>query len=121
MKYLVVDDSKMARRMTIKSLNSLICEKSEIFQAQDGQEALDLYKEHKPDFCLMDLTMPVMDGFDATKAIVDFDKDAKIIIVSADIQEASMEKSKKNGAIGFIKKPINQDNLKAMLEKIGLI
>lgn len=121
MKYLVVDDSKMARRMTIKSLKSLINEEDEVIQAENGQEALELYKEHQPSLCLMDLTMPVMDGFEATQSIVKHDSNAKIIIVSADIQESSMEKSKQNGAKGFIKKPINQDNLESMLKKLGLI
>ncbi|WP_417332384.1 response regulator [Halarcobacter sp.] len=121
MKYLVVDDSKMARRMTIKSLKSLINEDDEVIQAENGQEAVELYKEHQPSLCLMDLTMPIMDGFEATQAIIKHDTNAKIIIVSADIQESSMEKSKQNGAKGFIKKPINQDNLESMLKKLGLI
>jgi len=121
MKYLIVDDSKMARKMTIKSLKGLINDDDEILQAENGEEAVSLYFEHNPSLCLMDLTMPIMDGFDATKNIVSKDKSAKIIIVSADIQEASMEKSKKNGAIGFIKKPINKDNLEKMLNKLGLI
>ena len=121
MKYLVVDDSKMARRMTIKSLKSLISEDDEVIQAENGQEAVELYKEHQPSLCLMDLTTPIMDGFEATQAIIKHDTNAKIIIVSADIQESSMEKSKQNGAKGFIKKPINQDNLESMLKKLGLI
>ncbi|RXK06605.1 response regulator [Halarcobacter bivalviorum] len=121
MKYLVVDDSKMARKMTIKSLQSLINEDDEIIQAENGQEAVELYKEHQPNLCLMDLTMPIMDGFEATLNIRLFDNDAKIIIISADIQETSMEKSKQNGAIGFIKKPVNNANLEAMLKKLGLI
>lgn len=121
MKYLVVDDSKMARRMTIKSLKSLISEDDEVIQAENGQEAVELYKEHQPSLCLMDLTMPIMDGFEATQSIIKHDANAKIIIVSADIQESSMEKSKQNGAKGFIKKPINQDNLESMLKKLGLI
>jgi len=121
MKYLVVDDSKMARRMTIKSLKSLISEDDEVIQAENGQEAVEFYKEHQPSLCLMDLTMPIMDGFEATQAIIKHDTNAKIIIVSADIQESSMEKSKQNGAKGFIKKPINQDNLESMLKKLGLI
>jgi len=53
-----------------------------------------------------------MDGFEAIKEICTFDPNAKIIVISADIQELSMKKAKDNGAIGFIKKPISQDNLK---------
>lgn len=121
MKYLVVDDSRIARKMIIKSLNNLINEEDEVIQAGNGQEAVDLYKEHQPKVCFMDLTMPIMDGFDAIKHICEEFSDAKIIVVSADIQEYAMQRAKENGAIGFIKKPINLDNLESMLKKLGLI
>lgn len=121
MKYLVTDDSKIARKMMIKSLKSLITSDEEVLEATNGQEAVDIYKEHKPKICFMDLTMPIMDGFEAVKQICAYDSDAKIIIVSADIQEASMKRGKENGAIGFIKKPISQENLASMLDKLGLI
>ena len=65
--------------------------------------------------------MPVLDGFQATLLIKQYDNNAKIIIVSADIQEGSMTKAKENGAMGFIKKPINFDNLKSMLDTLDLI
>ena len=121
MKYLVTDDSRMARKMMIKSIIEIIGDTDEIIEATNGEEALTMYKEHTPDICFMDLTMPVMDGFTATSKICEFDKDAKIIIVSADIQDGSMKKASANGAMGFIKKPINPDNLKSMLEKLNLI
>ncbi len=119
--YLVVDDSKMARKMAVKNLKLVVGENVEISEAQDGLEAVNLYKENKPTICFMDLTMPVMDGFEAIKEICSFDANAKIIVISADIQELSMQKAKDNGAIGFIKKPINQNNLKSMLSTLGLI
>lgn len=121
MKYLLTDDSKMARKMTIKSLEDLIKEEDEILEASNGLEAFELYKLHKPEICFMDLTMPVMDGFEAIKEICDYDKNAKIIIVSADIQELSKQKAKENGAMGFINKPINKDSLSLVLTKLGLI
>jgi len=119
--YLVVDDSKMARKMAVKNLRLVVGESPTIVEAVNGQEAVDLYKEYKPKVCFMDLTMPVMDGFEAILHICKFDKDAKIIVISADIQELSMQKSKENGAIGFIKKPVNQENLTSMLTTLGLI
>ena len=121
MVYLVIDDSKMARRMTIKSLQNVISENFEVFEATNGQEAVDLYKEHNPDLCFMDLTMPVMNGFEATQAICDFDEDANIVVVSADIQEHAVEKAKEAGAIGFIKKPVDAQTLKSMLEGLDLL
>jgi len=121
MKYLITDDSRMARKMMIKSIIEIIGDTDEIIEATNGEEALKMYKEYKPNICFMDLTMPVMDGFTATSKICEHDKDAKIIIVSADIQDGSMKKASDNGAIGFIKKPINSENLKTMLEKLNLI
>ncbi|MGB5867263.1 MAG: response regulator [Arcobacteraceae bacterium] len=119
--YLVVDDSRMARKMAVKNLKLIVGEDEQIREAGNGQEAVDLYKQEKPAICFMDLTMPIMDGFEAIKEICEYDNTAKIIVISADIQELSMKKAKENGAIGFIKKPIGQENLKSMLTTLGLV
>jgi two-component system, chemotaxis family, chemotaxis protein CheY len=121
MKYLIVDDSKMARKMIIKNLQSIIHETNEIIEASNGDEAVQLYKKYHPDICFMDLTMPVKDGFAAILEICSYDKDAKIIVISADIQELSMKKAKENGALGFIKKPVSEESLKSMLTTLGFI
>ena len=119
--YMVVADSKMARKMAVKNLKLVVGEDIEIIEAQNGLEAVNIYKETRPTVCFMDLTMPVMDGFEAIKEICAFDSDAKIVVISADIQEFSIQKAKDNGAVGFIKKPINQDNLNNMLSTLGLL
>jgi CheY-like chemotaxis protein len=111
----------MARRMAVKNLTLVVGENAKIIEAQNGLEAVTSYKENKPSICFMDLTMPVMDGFEAIEKICQFDPNAKIIVISADIQELSMKKAKDNGAIGFIKKPINQENLTSMLTTLGLV
>jgi len=119
MKYLVTDDSKMARRMVIKLLKELIKDGDEILEASNGQEAIDIYKTDKPDLCFMDLTMPIIDGFEATKQIVQFDKDAKIVVITADIQEGAKDRALKNGARAFVKKPINETKMKQMIRSAG--
>ena len=81
MKILVTDDSKMARKMVIKTLTEILEENVEIYEAQNGQEALDLYKQILPNIAFLDLTMPVMDGFEALKQIKEFDINAKIVII----------------------------------------
>jgi two-component system, chemotaxis family, chemotaxis protein CheY len=118
MKILVTDDSKMARKMVIKTLRDVIGDNVEILEAQDGQEALNTYKEHLPKLVFMDLTMPIMDGFEALEKIKEFDKNAKVIIVSADIQKLSIEKSSKLGAFNFIKKPIDLEKMQQILKRI---
>jgi CheY-like chemotaxis protein len=121
MKYLVVDDSKMARRMTIKSLRKVISDEFEILEASDGKEAVELYKINKPYLCFMDLTMPILDGFEATSQICEYDANANIIVVSADVQEHAIEKAKESGALGFIKKPIDEKDVRLLLESLELL
>ena len=121
MKFLVCDDSKMARKMLIKTLVNLTNENNEIIEASNGLEAVEAHKNFSPDLIFMDLTMPKMNGFEAVKNICEIDKDAKIIVISADIQEGSMKKVKENGALGFIKKPVNEESLKQVLMKLKAI
>lgn len=118
MKVLVTDDSKMARKMVTKVLKDVLHEEVEIFEAHNGQEALDLYKEVLPKIVFLDLTMPVMDGFQALEKIKEFDKNAKVVIISADIQKLSMEKALELGAFNFIKKPIDLVKMEQILKKI---
>lgn len=55
----------------------------EVIEAVNGQEAVELYKEHRPDLTLMDIKMPVMNGDEAIRHIFDIDPSAKIIAVTA--------------------------------------
>ena len=118
MKILVADDSKMARRMVIKILEECQETGHEIFQAQNGQEAVDIYKEQNPVLVFLDLTMPIMDGFTALKLIKQYDENARIVVVSADIQQGSMTQVREDGAMDFVKKPISEAKMKQILEKI---
>ena len=119
MKILVTDDSKMARKMVIKTLTENIEGDLEIFEAQNGQEALDLYKEISPKIVFLDLTMPIMDGFTALEKIKEFDKNAKVVVISADIQKLSMDRVLQLGAFNFVKKPIDSSKMKQIFEKLN--
>ncbi|MCR8709954.1 response regulator [Aliarcobacter butzleri] len=118
MKVLVTDDSKMARKMVVRSLEESTIKDLEIFEAQNGQEAIDLYKEISPKIVFLDLTMPIMDGFEALKKIKEIDENAKVVIISADIQKLSMDRVRELGAFNFIKKPIDSLKMQQILEKI---
>ena len=118
MKYMITDDTALARKMLAKKLEDFMVDGDEIIFAANGQEAVDIYKEQKPDICFMDLTMPIMDGFEATKQILEFNSDANVIVVSADMQKLAKEKALNFGAIGFITKPINEEHLKLIIAKV---
>ena len=118
MKILVTDDSKMARKMVIKTLQEATNKELEIFEAQNGLEAFELYQQHLPELTFLDLTMPVMDGFEALEKIKIFDKNAKVVIISADIQKHSMDRVISLGALNFIKKPVDLEKMKQILKKL---
>ena len=84
---------------------------SVIGKAKNGDEAVNSYKlmSRKPDLIIMDNRMPVKNGIEALKEILEIDKQAKIMIVSAD---RSIEKIAKSvGAVAFMEKPFSMENL----------
>jgi len=119
MKYLVTDDSKLARRVLKKSLCEFVHEDN-IFEACDGLEALKILLQEKLEIIFLDLTMPVMDGYEAIPKILDINPDAKIVVVSADIQEKAKEKVLSLGAVMHVEKPINPAKMKEILETLTL-
>jgi two-component system, chemotaxis family, chemotaxis protein CheY len=120
-KILIVDDSPISRKM----LKSCISKDREyaFFEAANGLDGLELYKKIQPDITFMDLTMPVMDGATALDEILKFDKNALVIVSTADVQVKSLAKVMDLGAFRVIKKPpskeVIQDALSKAEERLG--
>ena len=115
---LVVDDSIFVAKQLGQILTS---EGYEIVAtAEDGKEGLDKYKELFPnvDLVTMDITMPKMDGITALEQIMTFDKNAKVVMVSALGKEELVKKSLMLGAKSYIIKPLDR---KKVLERISKI
>ncbi|MEA1049398.1 response regulator [Lamprobacter modestohalophilus] len=121
MKMLVVDDSRMARRILIGMLPESLRNSAEIHQGVNGEEAVTLWREQRPDLIFLDLTMPVMDGFDALVAIREQDPDTPILVVSADIQAGAVAKVMASGANGFIDKSKLAAELHDNLKHLGFL
>ena len=115
---LVVDDSAMARKMLIAALPPSWG--VSIRQASNGQQALEAYREGGIDVMFLDLTMPVMDGFQVLEHLRKEDMNCLVIVVSADIQPESQQRVKQLGAIAFMRKPINAQAVHAVLKEYGL-
>lgn len=111
MKILIVDDTKLSRMMILKRMPQHIKESSTILQGENGQEAVDLYKEHSPDILFLDLTMPVMDGFEALDQIMAHDPKALVYVITADIQVKAVERVTSAGARSLEAKPISEERL----------
>lgn len=113
---LVVDDA-VFMRMSIK----LMLEKGSykvIGEAGNGEEGFELYKALRPDIVTMDITMPVMSGLEALKAIRAFDPKAKVIMVSAMGQEPMVRDAVMSGAKTFIVKPFKEEFILQTVDKI---
>ncbi len=91
----------------------------DITLAADGKECVEQAKAIRPDLILMDLMMPVMNGFDAVRAIrkIPEIRDVPVIAVSASVFEMDREKSRVTGCQEFLSKPVEPDRLLAMMKK----
>ncbi len=113
---LIVDDSMFVAKQLGQILSS---EGYEIAAtAGDGKEGVDKYKELFPniDLVTMDITMPRMDGITALEQIMAFDKNARVVMVSALGKEELVKKSLLDGAKNYIVKPLDR---KKVLDRIG--
>jgi two-component system chemotaxis response regulator CheY len=114
-KILVVDDSPIS----IKIIKSCMPKDKdyELFDAADGQIGVEKYKELKPDLTFMDLTMPVMNGFQALEEIMKLDQRAIVIILTADVQIKAVAKAHDLGAFSVVKKPPSKESILAAIKE----
>lgn len=91
----------------------------DLLHAHDGNEAVRLYREHRPDLILMDLKMPDMDGYEATVEIRKEDSDIPIIAVTAFAFSEDEQRVKQSGFNGYAAKPIKPAELKKSLSNIS--
>lgn len=116
---LLVDDSAFV----IKQLQQIfISEEYEIIgTAEDGENAVVMYKELKPDLVTLDITMPKMDGITALAKIIEYDKNARVVMISALGKEDLVKKALLTGAKNYITKPLDRkkvlERVKAVLSK----
>ncbi|CFX65396.1 Signal transduction response regulator, receiver domain [Syntrophomonas zehnderi OL-4] len=112
---LIVDDAAFMRMM-IKDI--LTKNGYEIAgEAENGQVAVEKYKDVKPDLVTMDITMPEMDGIAAVKEIVSYDSAARVIMCSAMGQQAMVIDAIQAGAKDFIVKPFQPERVLEAVSK----
>ncbi|MBI4976043.1 MAG: response regulator [Spirochaetes bacterium] len=116
---LIVDDSAFV----IKQLQQIfVSEEYEVVgTAEDGEQGVIMYKELKPDLMTLDITMPKMDGITALTKIMEYDKTAKIVMISALGKEDLVKKALLTGAKNYITKPLDRkkvlERVKSVLDK----
>lgn len=92
----------------------------EVFIADDGKEALALYKEHKPDVLILDIYMPHVSGLELTQYIRKSDYKTKIVLMTAHSQDTLMLEAINTNVNYYIIKPASIQKIKEMLEKVAL-
>jgi CheY-like chemotaxis protein len=116
---LVVDDSRVGRRMIRSALPSDW--EVEVFEAADGQEAIDLLASEPYDVVFLDLVMPGTDGYGVLEWLRETELDPIVVVVSTDLQPAAKVKVFLLGAFEFVTKPPDRGRIRRTLELAGLL
>ncbi|MEK1905442.1 MAG: response regulator [Pseudomonas sp.] len=115
---LVCDDSTMARKQLIRALPADW--PVSITQATQGEEALAAIRQGLGQVMLLDLTMPVMDGYQVLAKLREEGLQCQVLVVSGDVQDEARRRVDELGALAFIRKPADAAELRATLERLGL-
>ena len=108
-KILVVDDTEFNREL----LAQLLEDDFDLVVAEDGAEALEKIEQEKPDLVLMDLGLPIMDGWEATRRIKanEAQKHIPVIAVTSHAMIGEESKAREAGCDGYLPKPIDEEEL----------
>lgn len=113
---MVVDDSNIIRNRIERSISKMSVEV--VATASNGEEAIELFSEYKPDLITMDLTMPKVDGLECIKKIRALSSEVSILVVSALSDRQTGLKALQYGARGFICKPFTEEQLILAFNKL---
>lgn len=117
-KILICEDSITVRKKLKESI--LKSGDFEIIEATDGESAVEMYKQNRPDLVFMDIVMPKKDGTVATKEIREYDDTAKVVIVSSLGTKDNLKKILTYGAKDFIQKPWEDSHVSNIIEELVL-
>lgn len=114
LKILYIDDEDLIREDAVEYL-SFYCDN--VYEACDGKDGLEKYKEIKPDVIITDIRMPKLNGLDMIKEIRKTDKTTKIIIATAFLETSYLVEAIELGLVKYLVKPIMEDNILNVLQK----
>jgi chemotaxis protein CheY-P-specific phosphatase CheC len=115
---LICDDSTFAQKQMARALPEDL--EVSINFASNGKEAIKSLKNGKGDVLFLDLNMPVMDGYQTLEKIRELNLDVIVIVVSGDIQTEAHRRVMDLGALAFIKKPVNKDEVAGIIKEYDL-
>jgi len=113
LKILYIDDEDFIRSNAVEYLN-FYCEN--VYEAKDGVDGLEKYKQYKPDIIITDIKMPKLNGLDMVKVIRQKDIKTKIIVATAFLETSYLLQAVELGLIKYLIKPITEDKLLPVLK-----
>jgi two-component system chemotaxis response regulator CheY len=113
---LVVDDSAFMRNLLKQLLEG---EHDVVGEAENGVEAVELYRELNPDVVTMDVVMPIRNGIEATTEIKEIDPGSSVIMCTSVGQEEKMREAVEAGADGYITKPFQKPNVLQAIDDVA--
>jgi two-component system, response regulator YesN len=119
-KVLLVDDEKLVLDSLVNHIDWSSMNISIVGTAKNGKDALEKVRELKPNIVLTDIKMPIMDGIEFSKKAIEYDSNLKVIFLSGHDEFEYAKAAINIGAYGYILKPIEQDELRNVLEKVKL-
>ena len=99
-------------------ISSLLEDDYNLIHAWNGREAVDLFAEHRPDLILMDINMPLMDGYESTRNIRQLSETVPVIAVTAYAFSSDRTRIMESGFNSYVSKPINADRLLSEIDRL---
>jgi CheY-like chemotaxis protein len=119
---LLVDDSKITRQVMRKTPKQLFAQSPPVISEVDGGQSAILACRAAPhDLSFLDLTMPGVNGYDVLAAFKASPIVGKVVVMSADVQPKARERALQLGAIAFLPKPPNPEEIRRVLAELGLL
>jgi two-component system chemotaxis response regulator CheY len=115
-KLLIVDDSSTVRRSIERHIFSERV--TEIYQAANGRQAMELFERYSPEFVTMDLTMPEMDGLTCISKMMALKPDTRLMVISALGDAETAIEAVERGANEYVVKPFSAEDLNLALENL---
>ncbi|HEU5079893.1 MAG TPA: response regulator [Opitutaceae bacterium] len=114
-KILLVDDEAHVRKfisLVVRQLGS-----PQIIEASNGAEAVEIYKQESPELVLLDVNMPVQDGLETLKQIVQHDPNAVVVMLTSLANRQTVQEAVQNGAVNYLRKDTPKDEILQALRR----